>query len=132
MMPTNLSSEITSTAPMPSSAIFSIASKTDCSGLTEKIRLFPLVRNNASIVSVIFIIPSDCVQELNSNPGKDDRACIPPQKKHGTPICGGDPISFCGYFSLPCAADHPERKGHSSPYKAIALWHSHTRLEQSR
>src|ERR1700747_3522839 len=54
-MPTRRPSEITSRAPTLYSAIFSIASNTDCRGSMDRTLLLSLVFSNDPIVSVSFI-----------------------------------------------------------------------------
>src|SRR5215472_15096359 len=56
-MPTSLWLEMTSKAPTPYSAIFSIASKTDWSGDTERTLFSPLLFKTNSILSAGFIRP---------------------------------------------------------------------------
>src|SRR5262244_144761 len=54
-MPTRRSSEMTSSAPTPYSAIFSMASNTDCRGSIDRIRFSSLVFSSDPIVSRSFI-----------------------------------------------------------------------------
>src|SRR5271155_1460292 len=77
-MPTSLPSEITSSAPTLSTAIFSTASYTDWSGVRDRIRLLSLLFSTNAIVSVSFMMTPPAGQDYTPEGSRSDRSWLVP------------------------------------------------------